>query len=46
MCDRIFAERVRAATKDNGRCVVTGAVHVALRPIPTFLLIPHSVSPN
>lgn len=49
-CDRIFAERVSAATKDNGSGgeggVVVVVVHVARRPKPTFLLSPHSVSPN
>lgn len=38
MCDRMFVERVKAATNDNGRCDTGDAV--VRRPIPTFLLIP------
>lgn len=43
----MFVERVKAATKDNGRCDTAEAVvHVDRRPKPIFLLNPQSVNPN
>lgn len=38
MCERMFVERVKAATNDNGRWDTADGV--VRRPIPTFLLIP------